>query len=62
MQRTCGSGPFNARTLKRLQLLQCLIGIAFLAQDHKIVGVGHDTTLWCFPGVPDKAILWKHIL
>src|SRR3977135_3139565 len=26
------------------QLLQCLIGIAFLAQDHKIVGIGHDTT------------------
>src|SRR6266481_2402947 len=26
------------------QLLQCLIGIAFLAQDHEIVGIGHDTT------------------
>src|SRR6202165_533052 len=27
------------------QLLQSLIGIAFLAQDHKIVGIGHDTTV-----------------
>ena len=26
------------------QLLQCLIGVAFLAQDHKIVGIGYDTT------------------
>ena len=26
------------------QLLQCLIGFALLAQDHKIVGIGHDTT------------------
>src|SRR5450756_2840093 len=26
------------------QLLQCLIGFAILAQDHEIVGVGHDTT------------------
>ena len=26
------------------QLLQRLIGSAFLAQDHEIVGVGHDTT------------------
>src|ERR1022692_1554651 len=26
------------------QLLQCLIGFAFPAQDHEIVGVGHDTT------------------
>src|SRR5271163_47592 len=26
------------------QLLQCLVGIALLAQDHKIIGVGYDTT------------------
>src|SRR5258707_2226807 len=26
------------------QLLQCLVGITLLAQDHKIVGVGYDTT------------------
>ena len=27
-----------------VQLLQRLIGVAFSAQDHEIVGVGHDTT------------------
>jgi hypothetical protein len=26
------------------QLLRCLVGIALLAQDHKIIGVGYDTT------------------
>src|SRR5450631_1612363 len=26
------------------QLLQCLIGFAILAQDHKIIGISHDTT------------------
>jgi hypothetical protein len=25
-------------------LLQCLIGIALLAQDHEIVGIGYDPT------------------
>ena len=26
------------------QLLQCLVGIVLLAQDHKIIGVGYDKT------------------
>src|SRR5260221_6519570 len=36
------------------QLLQCLIGIAFLAQDHEIVGIGHNTTA--------KALLQSELL
>jgi hypothetical protein len=41
-----GSPAGHAQTAAHdlAQLLQRLIGIAFLAQDHEIVGIGYDTT------------------